>query len=309
MCIKSMYRKMQFTTMAVMTLSFVFASKVFGQQEIPLYRGPIPNSKDVPDQQYTNADSTLFFKISRPTLRIFRPDAVLANGTAIVVCPGGGYLNELMPWEGYQVAKKLNKKGITAFVLKYRLPSDVTMKDKSIGPLQDAQQAIYLVRKNASLWNIDPHKVGIMGFSAGGHLASTAGTHFEHPVIDRNGANLRPDFMVLVYPVISMETGITHAGSRKNLLGKDPSPSVVMLFSNDLQVDSLTPPAFLTVAEDDSVVPIKNSLLFFNAMVKYRNPVSLHVYQKGGHGFVKYPPRDAWMNDLFFWMRTNKWLP
>lgn len=289
--------------------SCVIGLQGMAQEVIPLYSGAIPNARQVPDEQYANKDSTLFYKISRPTLTIYRPDPGIANGTAIVVCPGGGYLNELLQWEGSQVARKLIKKGITAFVLKYRLPSDITMDDKSIGPLQDAQQAIYLVRKNAGKWHIDPARVGIMGFSAGGHLASTAGTHFEHPVIDRGGTSLRPDFMALVYPVISMKKGITHAGSRRNLLGENPSPYLVKLFSNNLQVDSLTPPAFLVVAEDDSIVPLKNSLLFFNAMVKYRNPASLHVYQKGGHGFRIYPPREVWMNDLFFWMHTNGWLP
>ena len=279
------------------------------QEVIALYSGNIPNAKDVPDAQTTNKDSSILYKVSRPTLAVYRPDPARANGTAMVVCPGGGYHGVVINWEGYQVAKKLNAKGITAFVLKYRLPSDVTMKDKSIGPLQDAQRAIYLVRKNADRWGIDPHKVGIMGSSAGGHLASTAGTHFRHPVVETEGISVRPDFMVLVYPVITMKAGITHAGSRTNLLGDHPSAGQVKLYSNELQVDSLTPPAFLVVAEDDRVVPVENSLLFFQAMLRFKNPVSLHVYQEGGHGFHSNPPRDEWMRNLFFWMQTNRWLP
>jgi len=301
--------KKHFTAAWLVVLGCVASVSADAQQVIPLYPGAIPNSKNVADEQYTNKDSTLFYKISTPTLTRYEPDPGTANGTAVIVCPGGGYLNELLKWEGSEVARKLVKKGITAFVLKYRLPDDRTMQHKATGPLQDAQQAICLVRENAARWKIDPHKVGIMGFSAGGHLASTAATHFEHPVIDRPAISLRPDFAVLVYPVISMKKGITHAGSRKNLLGDDPSQAQVKLFSNNLQVDSLTPPVFLAVAEDDSIVPLKNSLLFFNAMVKHRNPVSLHVYQKGGHGFRNYPPRDVWMRDMFFWMHTNGLLP
>ncbi len=282
------------------------AKAVFAQKEILLYSGTIPNSKNVPNKEYWNKDSTVVFKTSQPTLTIFRPAAAKANGTAVIICPGGGYHDLVIQWEGYDLAKRFNKKGVTAFVLKYRLPSDVTMKDKSIGPLQDAQRAIYLIRENAKKWDINPHKVGIMGSSAGGHLASTAGTHFEHPVIEHGDISLRPDFVILEYPVISMKKRITHAGSRKNLIGSHPSKDLVNNFSNDLQVDEKTPPTFLVVAEDDKVVPIENSLLFFQSMIDYGNKVSLHFYQKGGHGFHQYPPRDVWMKDLFYWMETNQ---
>ena len=278
------------------------------QQVMPLYEGPIPNAIQGPDPQTANEDSSVLFKVSRPTLTIYRPDPALANGTAVIVCPGGGYHALVIGREGYEMAQTLASKGVTAFVLKYRLPSDATMKDKSIGPLQDAQQAIYRVRKEAAKWHVDPHKIGIMGFSAGGHLAATAGTHFQRPVIKPGDISLRPDFMVLVYPVISMENGITHGGSRENLLGENPSTEKKRLFSNELQVDSLTPPAFLVVAADDHVVPLSNSLLFFNALRKHHRPVALHVYQEGDHGFLQNPPRKLWMKDLYLWMQTNDWL-
>lgn len=277
------------------------------QQVLPLYPDGIPNARQVPDEEYDNKDSTVIFKVSHPTLTIFRPEH--ANGTAIVVCPGGGYHNLVIGWEGYQVARILNAQGITAVVLKYRLPSDVTMKDKSIGPLQDAQQAILQVRLHAGEWGIDTGRVGIMGFSAGGHLASTEGTHFATPLIeDKEGISLRPDFMILVYPVISMELGVTHMGSRVNLLGKNPSPAQVKRFSNDEQVTRETPPAFIIQAEDDSTVSVQNSLRFFSAMLRSKVPASLHIYPRGGHGFRNYPPRDHWMNDLFFWMKSSHWL-
>lgn len=293
------------TVIAICTI----ATSASAQQVLPLYSGAIPNSRDVPDEQYSNKAGSIIYKVSRPTLTVFKPAPADANGTAVIICPGGGYRMLVVKWEGTELAKIFQSQGVTAFVLTYRLPSDVTMKDKAIGPLQDAQRAIYLVRKNAKKWHVDPGKIGIMGASAGGHLASTAGTHFKHPVIEHGNISVRPDFMILQYPVISMKKGITHAGSRKNLLGDHPAPQKVERFSNALQVDSLTPPAFLVVAEDDRTVPIENSMLFFRAMINHGNPVSFHVYQKGGHGFGKYPPRDVWMNDLFYWMRINHWLP
>lgn len=288
-------------------LLLCLTAPVFAQQVLPLYPKGIPNAKDVPDQQYFNKDSTAVFKVSRPTLTLFRPEK--ANGTAIIICPGGGYHALVIDREGYQVARELTDHGITALVLKYRLPSDVTMKNKSIGPLQDAQQAILQVRSHARQWRIDPHKVGIMGFSAGGHLASTAGTHFTKVLInDPEEISVRPDFMILVYPVISMENDITHAGSRTNLLGNDPPQAQIKLYSNDEQVTSQTPPAFIVQAEDDSTVSVQNSLRFFQAMVHHKIPAALHIYTKGGHGFIKNPPRKLWMHDLYFWMRTNHWL-
>lgn len=285
------------------------AAAASAQQVMPLYPSAIPNARQVPDEASYNQDSTVVSKVSRPTLTLYRPDPGKATGTAVVVCPGGGYHNLVIGWEGYQVASRLVARGITAVVLKYRLPSDRTMKDKSIGPLQDAQEAILQVRRHAKDWGVDPGKVGIMGFSAGGHLASTEGTHFTKVLVDDpEGLSVRPDFMILVYPVISMETAITHMGSRVNLLGEHPSAAQVALFSNDRQVTSQTPPAFIIQAEDDSVVSIQNSLAFFQAMVAHHVSASLHIYPRGGHGFGKYPPRDVWMEELFFWMKDNHWV-
>jgi acetyl esterase/lipase len=209
------------------------------QQELPLYGNqPIPNSRTVPDRESVDSSGSpvrySYSLVSHPTLTVYLPPAGKANGTAVVICPGGGYLHLAWTHEGTDVARMLNEMGITAFLLKYRLPNDETMADKTIGPLQDAQRAIQLVRQRAGDWGVNPARVGIMGFSAGGHLASTAGTHFNISHIDNPGTiSLRPDFMILVYPVISFSDSIGHRGSRDNLIGMHPDPSVVREYSNE----------------------------------------------------------------------------
>ncbi|HEX5024217.1 MAG TPA: alpha/beta hydrolase, partial [Agriterribacter sp.] len=198
-----------------------------------------------------------------------------------------------------------------AFVLKYRLPDKEKQKDPSIAPLQDAQQAVLLVRENARKWNIDPSKVGIMGFSAGGHLASTAGTHFEHALVTNDGKlSLRPDFMILIYPVISADPAIWHAGSFKNLLGEKPSAEQLFNYSNDKQVTTKTPPSFLVHASDDGGVKSENSIVFYQALVKNKVPAEMHIYQNGGHGFgmQNSTTKDEWMERCKNWLEANGWL-
>jgi len=281
----------------------------FSQQEIPLYPDKIPNSKDVSNEEelvYNKEVDTLAYKVSHPTLTIFLPPAEKANGTAVIICPGGGYHVLLMTREGCDIARAFNKLGVAAFVLKYRLPDDRIMTDKSIGPLQDAQRAIQLIRERSGEWNIDPHKIGIMGFSAGGHLASTAGTHFEKPLIDNEqGTSLRPDFMILVYPVVSMLDSLGHMGSREYLLGKNPSKELIRLFSNELQVSKNTPPAFLILAGDDTVVKPENSYRFYEEMKRNGVSAEMHVYSSGEHGFLKTPPFEEWFGRCVFWMKSN----
>jgi acetyl esterase/lipase len=287
------------------------------QQELPLYGDQIiPNSKPAPDRQKIDSSGNplhySYSLVSRPTLTVYRPATGTANGTAVIVCPGGGYVHLAMTHEGTDVCKWLNSLGVTAFLLKYRLPSDETMVDKTIGPLQDAQRAIQLVRMHAVDWGVDTGAVGIMGFSAGGHLASTAGTHFNHAVIDNAaGVSLRPDFMVLLYPVISFADSIGHRGSCDNLLGKHPDPAQVTLYSNELQVTDQTPPTFLVHAEDDKTVMVINSLYFYQALVKHHVPAELHVFPKGGHGFGMHNATtggDQWPERLAEWMKVNKWI-
>jgi acetyl esterase/lipase len=210
-----------------------------------------------------------------------------------------------MSYEGWDVAKKLNEWGIAAFVLKYRMPDDNTMVNKEIGPLQDAQRAIQLVRERAAEWNINPQKIGIMGFSAGGHLASTAGTHFEKAVIEnKKNISLRPDFMILLYPVISLSDSLGHIGSRDNLLGKKPAAEKIKEYSNELQVQANTPPAFLVHAGDDNAVNVKNSIAFYEAEQSNKLPAELHIYPHGGHGFGmnNKTTKDQWTDRLKNWL-------
>jgi acetyl esterase/lipase len=234
-----------------------------------------------------------------------------ANGTAVIICPGGGYVHLAIDHEGYEVARKLNEMGIVAIVLKYRLPSDSTMIDKTIGPLQDAQEAIKLVRENAAAWGVNPNRIGIMGFSAGGHLASTAGTHFTKAVIENKaGTSLRPDFMILGYPVISFSDSIGHRGSRDNLIGHHPSEELIKEYSNELQVTPQTPPTFLVQAGDDKTVNVENSIHFYEALLRNGVPAEMHLYPHGGHGFGLHNPttNDQWIERLQNWLDANGWL-
>ncbi len=203
-------------------IATVIASTAPAPKTMPLYDGPIPNSKAGSDEEGPSAYPGMVQKISRPTIQAFLPAKLKANGSSIIVFPGGGYVALSVAMEGEEVARNLQDHGFAAFVVKYRLPSDRIMDDKSLGPLEDAQQAIRVVREHAAEWNIDPHKIGVMGFSAGGHLAATLGTHFEKSYIaNPSQTSLRPDFMILVYPVISMDPKIAHMGSRTALLGEN----------------------------------------------------------------------------------------
>jgi len=271
----------------------------WSQQEMPLYdNGSVPNSK------VKNIDD--------PSLTVFLPQDKNPGKTAVIICPGGGYMRVSMGGEGIEVARWFNSIGIAAFVLKYRLPSDRTMLDKTIGPLQDAQRAIQIVRENADKWGINNTHIGILGFSAGGHLASTAGTHFTHSTIqNEKHTSLRPDFMVLVYPVISFADSICHMGSRERLIGTHPDSTTVLTYSNEKQVTSETPPAFIVHAEDDDGVPAVNSIYFYEALVKKRIPAELIVYPKGGHAFGinnAGAGGDQWTDRLKSWLKANEWL-
>jgi acetyl esterase/lipase len=274
-----------------------------GQEIIPLYPAAVPNSR-ASDVLESGAESGVLKGITKPTLEYYKPAADKASGAAVIVIPGGGYGVVVYKGEGISIAKALAETGVAAFILKYRLPSDAIMPDKKIGPLQDAQQAIKLVREGAAKWGIDPTKLGIMGFSAGGHLASTAATHFEKAYIDNAGnTSLRPDFQILIYPVISMRDSLTHGGSHDNLLGKTPSLTDVELFSNELQVRTNTPPTYLTHAADDKVVDVDNSIAYFETLRRQKVPVEMHIYPKGDHGFIFRHP--GWIEPLFAWMKAN----
>jgi acetyl esterase/lipase len=304
--------------MKIIILFLLMTTTVIGtnaQQVIPLYPNGVPNSKEdtaVKEKQETESDGVeLVSNVTDPTLTAFLPAKDKANGTAIIICPGGGYAFLAINLEGYDEAKVFQQWGIAAFVLKYRLPDDKIMVDKSIAPLQDAQRGIQLVRMHAKEWNINPDRIGIMGFSAGGHVASTAGTHFNHAYIDNpDHAILRPDFMILCYPVISMTDSLAHMGSRINLLGNHPTPDQIKEFSNELQVTDQTPPAFIMQSSEDNTVNPLNSVEMYVALLKHHVPAELHMYEKGPHGFGMHNPdeKDQWMDWLHDWMEANGWL-
>lgn len=297
--------------LAVIYLQMSFL--VMSQEIIPLYTA-VPNSKPGPDEEKmdTAANGRVGgSKVSHPTLTVYMPEAGKANGTAVVICPGGGYVHLAMTHEGYDVAKRLNEVGVTCFVLKYRLPSDQIMVKKEIGPLQDAQRAIQIVREGAGRWHLKKDKIGIIGFSAGGHLASTAGTHFQMGVIDnKEGTSLRPDFMILGYPVISFSDSLAHMGSRNYLVGKEASPDLIRLYSNELQVTAQTPPTFLVHAKDDRTVKVENSLVFKQKLDSLQVPAEMYLYEKGGHGFgLNNSTSDIkWMDLAEAWMRKRGFL-
>lgn len=260
---------------------------------LPLWAGSPPNSQPAgKPYERGQEDKILWVRhVQNPEIEVRLPARGNATGQAVIVCPGGGYGGLAYDWEGTDFAGWLNSHGIAAIILSYRLPVDGDIaRQKWLGPLLDAQRAIRLTRAHAADWGINPAKVGIMGFSAGGHLASTAGTHLDagNPEtpdsIDRFSS--RPDFMILVYPVISMRKETTHGDSRLNLLGENPSDELVRRYSNELQVTAETPPTFLVHAGDDNAVPVSNSLLFYNALIARQVPAELHLYPQGGHGFA-----------------------
>ena len=282
---------------------------VKAQEVINLYSGVIPNSKESNIKETWNEKAGFYRNVINPTMQIYLPDEEKSNGTAVVICPGGGYSVVVFNAEGVRTAEEFAKNGVAAFVLKYRLPNDTTMIDKKIGPLQDAQQAIKIVRENAEKWGIDKNKIGIMGFSAGGHLASTEATHFDKAYIENDtGTSLRPDFQILVYPVISMQDSLTHAGSKYQLLGENPSQEITDLFSNELQVNNNTPPAYITQAGDDAVVDVDNSIEYYEALRHHNVPAEMHLFPKGNHGFVLFQPTEEWMKPIFNWMKRSKFI-
>ena len=302
--------------MKKMLLSLLLISsimKIHAQTEMPLYADEIPNSKPAENKEkHSNESGILIISdISIPTYTKYQPKVQNDKRSAVIVFPGGGYFITASGHEGSDIAKSLNEVGITAIVIKYRIPSDRTMLNREIGPLQDAQQAILTVRENAAKWNIDPNKIGIIGFSAGGHLAASLGTHYAESLIPNpNKTSLRPDFMILGYPVISFQDSITHLGSRDNLIGKNPSKEKMDFYSNELQITKNTAPSFLFHASDDDAVNVLNSVYFYQSLIAHHVKAELHIYQNGGHGFglINKTSKDLWMESCRNWMQHNGWL-
>ncbi|MDQ1140277.1 alpha/beta hydrolase [Pedobacter agri] len=283
------------------------------QEVIPLYSDSIPGAKPTPSSYVENTETrtngTLSItKVSIPTLTVFEAPKNIATGTAIIICPGGGYGALAFSHEGTDVAKRFNAIGVTAFVLKYRLPNDQIMVDKTYALLQDAQKAIYLVRKDAKKYGIKSNKVGIMGFSAGGHFASTLASHYSDlKIANPEKIDLRPSFAVLVYPVISFEESV-HTGTMKNLLGPNPSDSLKKYFSANENVNKKTPPMYFVHAKDDKTVPVANSELMHQALLAAKIPSNLMYYEKGGHGFglINKTSDTDWFNLMAGWMKVQK---
>lgn len=294
-------------------LSIIVFSATFqtmAQKTIPLYSESIPNSKPSKDEEFTDTlkgGILIVHKISRPTLTIYLPEHPAPGKQAMIIFPGGGYFINATSHEGHDVAKELAKNGIAAFVVKYRIPDTATMINKEIGPLQDAQQAILTVRSNAKKWNINPLKIGVMGFSAGGHLASTLATHYQKSLIPNpEKISLRPDFLGLIYPVVSFKDSVGHIGSRGQLIGPNATAEKIDEYCNELHVDKDTPPSFLVHAKDDPI-KIENSLVFIESLKKFNIPYETVFYEKGGHGYGMINPTSEikWMDQFIPWIKNH----
>jgi len=299
----------------ILTVALLMAISVSKAQDtiIPLWpKGKIPNRIESDEkEEHVSEDILRISKVQEPTIEVYLPAKANATGEAMLIFPGGGYHILAYDWEGTDIAKFLNSKGIAGIVVKYRLPTSKSLTNKEYVPLIDAQRAVRLVRSKVKEYNIDANKIGIIGFSAGGHLASTLGTHFNEKVYDSldevDTLSARPDFMALGYPVVTFSQSTKHSGSQKALLGENPTQEQLKYFSNELQVTKDTPPTFLLHATDDGAVPVENSLLFFRALKDKGVPATMHIYPKGGHGF-SLARNDlhlrGWMERMFEWIES-----
>lgn len=298
--------------LVLLSVFLLFFKQIHSQNHVlPLWTDKVPNHKS--SDQIEKRDTNGIIRISnvqKPDISVFLPSKSNSTGQAVIICPGGGYQILAYDWEGTDIAKWLNSLGIAGIVLKYRLPNPNSNIIPYKSPLLDAQRAIRLTRFYAKKWNIDPDKIGIMGFSAGGHLASTAGTHFD--MGDKNAIDpvdrlsSRPDFMMLGYPVISFNDSITHQGSKSNLLDDYFSPELEKEFSNELQVTEKTPPTFLFHAADDKAVSPLNSIVFYNELIKNNVASELLILPEGGHGFslaIGKPYINIWTKNCESWLK------
>ncbi len=291
----------------LLVLTIFLFTNVLNAQDLTLKvwpnGAPDDNGMTEPEEKY---EGRRVRKVSEAEMYVYFADEKINTGAAVVICPGGGYWIEAMDHEGYDIAEWLAGKGITGIVLKYRLPYGHHQV-----PSGDARQTIRIVRNNAVKWNINPNKIGIAGSSAGGHLASTAGTVFDIGNPDAGNPiermSCRPDFMLLLYPVISFDEKVGHMGSRINLIGQTNDWELAEKYSNELNVTSETPPTFMILADDDKAVPPQNSIRFYLALKKFDIPAEMHIYQKGGHGFgirKNNQPADNWPNLFYDWLKA-----
>lgn len=287
------------------------------REVIFLWPNGVPESNGITEPEVTENDRVS--NVSVPSMTFYKADSTKNTGVTIVVIPGGGYARQAAGHEGSQFGEWLSGQGINAFVLKYRLPN----KHAYI-PLKDAQQAVRIIRSRAAEWGLNPSKIGVSGFSAGGHLASTLGTHFDQgkpdaPVKLKKGQlpppptvssySCRPDFMILFYPVVSMQESVTHGGSRENLLGLGYKKDSVDYYSNELQVTKDTPPTLLFLSDDDGAVPPQNSIDFYAALKKCKVPASLYIFPEGGHGWgfrETFRYHEFWKGLYIDWLKERK---
>ncbi len=277
------------TALLIMTTSLCAQKPI----ELPLWPNGAPNSNELKGDEQ-EMDNGRVSNIKNPDITIYRAEH--PSGMAVIMCPGGGYARLAMNHEGHDMAPWFNTQGITYVVLKYRMPNG----HKEV-PFSDVEQAIRLVRQHAAEWNINPAKVGIMGASAGGHLASTLATHYT-------SKETRPDFQILLYPVITMDANFTHAGSRENLITKNPSADLIAKYSNELQVNAQTPQAFIALSSDDKAVLPQNSINYYLALLKHNVPATMHIYPTGGHGWGfrdNFTYKRQWTDELEKWLRDG----
>ena len=287
-------------------LMFISTGLMAQTKVLKVWPDGAPNDNGVtePEEKY---DGIRVRNVSEAEMYVYLPEKEKNTGAAVVICPGGGYRIEAMDHEGHDIATFLQEKGIAGIVLKYRLP----YSHHEI-PSCDARRTIRTVRNNAKEWGINPDKIGIAGSSAGGHLASTAGTVFDSgnkessdPVEQQS---CRPDFMLLLYPVISMDEEFGHMGSRANLIGEGHDKALIRKYSNELNVNEQTPPTFLVLADDDKAVPPRNSIEFYSALKRYDVPAEMHIFQQGGHGFgirKNNLPADQWPELFYTWLKAR----
>lgn len=281
---------------ALSALSIFTCTTMNAQKIVKLWETTPPTNNEITKAEKYERNGNWVTNVSSPELAIYQTNKANNTGMAVVICPGGGYAGLAILHEGEQLAKWLNGQGITAFVLKYRMPN----KHKEV-PLDDAQQAIRYVRSHASEFNIDANKIGIAGFSAGGHLAATASTHYT-----TEGVSTRPDFSILFYPVITMGE-YTHGGSRSNLLGDNPLPADIQFFSNEKQVNANTPPAILLLSDDDKAVPTTNSVFYYESLKKNNIPATMYIFPEGGHGWgmnIDFKYHSQMLELLGMWLKS-----
>ncbi len=292
---------------------FILVNGIIAQDfTLPLWTHGIPNQNNIKvPEQIDTTEIIMIRKVDKPDIAVYLPSKKYATGKAVIVIPGGGYNIIAYHWEGIDIARWLSSNGIAAIVLKYRLPHTKNNIKGYLSPLLDAKRALRLTRFNAKKWNINENEIGVMGFSAGGHLAATLGTHFDEENIFKTDTidtiSCKPNFMILMYPVITFKEPYLHKGSRHFLIGDKPDTSLINYFSNELHVSTKTPPTFLVHAEDDKSVPVKNSLMFYEELVKNSVPAEMIIYPKGGHGFslaIGNNHLSTWRERCIEWIKT-----